>query len=107
MKRLLFSRSHGVADIVGTTGFDNSIRTQTNRPLRVAMEQINRLMKSGTGQHYSVLYPLSSQRHRIVFAPGLFDLFGAQHGQRAGDTIARGVRPDDVVDITALGRNER
>jgi hypothetical protein len=42
-----------------------------------------------------------------VLLPRHLDMLVAQHGERAGDALARPERHDDLVEIAALGGNER
>ena len=48
-----------------------------------------------------------SQRNVVVLLPGVLDGLVAQHVERAADAPARGARQDHLVDIAALGGDER
>jgi hypothetical protein len=47
------------------------------------------------------------KRDVVVLLPGRLFLLIAQHVERAGDAVARAARLNHLVDIAALGRDER
>src|SRR5262249_17303507 len=49
----------------------------------------------------------SSKRNIVVLLPGVLDLLVAQHVERAADAAPRAVRQDHLVDVAALGGDER